>query len=66
MQSSTLFFTIELNTTICGLMNKKEYKESWVLRISLCYDVLQLGIHTHILHINNKHEFNVEKPFIFF
>jgi len=47
-------------------MNNKEYKESWVLHISLCYNVLQLEIHTHILHINNKHEFNVERPFIIF
>ncbi len=38
------FFIIELNTTICGLGNNKEYKENWVLHISLCYNVLQLEI----------------------
>jgi hypothetical protein len=35
MQNSTTFFTIELNTTICGLVNNKEYKEILVLHISL-------------------------------
>jgi hypothetical protein len=59
-------FIIELNIRICGLVNNKEYKESSVLHISLCYNVLKLEIHTHILHIMSKHKFNVERPFIFF